>query len=83
MAWNKGLRNAIKENLGFRGSQVRSHFTSQNSTKLSPSQQRHIAYLLCCLQNIAAWAFAGVLAYYLWVRPEQEAEKERRVRGPF
>ncbi|CAL8466848.1 g6384 [Coccomyxa elongata] len=45
----KGIRNTIKENLGFRGS-----------------------------QNIAAWAVAGVLAYYLWVKPEREAEQERR-----
>ncbi|KAK9916490.1 hypothetical protein WJX75_003291 [Coccomyxa subellipsoidea] len=49
MAWSKGVRNTIKENLGFRGS-----------------------------QNIAAWAVAGVIAYYLWVKPEREAEQERR-----
>ncbi|EIE26539.1 hypothetical protein COCSUDRAFT_32203 [Coccomyxa subellipsoidea C-169] len=44
-----GLRNTIKANLGFRGT-----------------------------QNIAAWAVAGVLAYYLWVKPEREAEQERK-----
>lgn len=31
------------------------------------------------MQNIAAWAVAGVIAYYLWVKPEREAEQERRV----
>lgn len=31
-------------------------------------------------QNLAAWAVAGTLAYFLWVRPEREAEKERQAR---
>ena len=30
-------------------------------------------------QNLAAWTVAGTLAYYLWVKPEQKAEAERRV----
>ena len=30
-------------------------------------------------QNLAAWAVAGVCAYYLWVKPEREAEVERKV----
>ena len=33
-----------------------------------------------CVQNIAAWAVAGTLAYYLWVKPQQREEQERKVR---
>lgn len=29
-------------------------------------------------QNLAAWGTAGVAAYFLWVRPEQEKERARR-----
>ncbi|CAL5227354.1 g10302 [Coccomyxa viridis] len=28
--------------------------------------------------NIAAWAVAGVAAYYLWIKPERQAELERK-----
>jgi len=28
-------------------------------------------------QNLAAWATAGVAAYFLWVRPEQAKERAR------
>ncbi|KAK9843957.1 hypothetical protein WJX81_000478 [Elliptochloris bilobata] len=29
-------------------------------------------------KNVAAWAVAGTIAYYLWVKPEQKAEAERQ-----
>jgi len=31
-------------------------------------------------QNIAAWAVAGGAAYYLWVRPQQQAEEAAKAR---
>lgn len=30
-------------------------------------------------RNMASWAVAGGLAYYLWIRPDREAAEERRV----
>ena len=33
----------------------------------------------CGAQNLAAWGVAGTIVYYLWVKPEQKAEAERRV----
>ena len=32
------------------------------------------------MQNILAWAVAGSLAYYFYVKPEQERAEEQRVR---
>ena len=31
------------------------------------------------LQNLAAWATAGVIVYYVWVKPEQDAAAARKV----
>lgn len=34
--------------------------------------------LLLWLQNLAAWAVAGTVAYVLWVQPGRKAEQEKR-----
>ncbi|KAJ7529170.1 hypothetical protein O6H91_15G036200 [Diphasiastrum complanatum] len=31
--------------------------------------------------NLAAWAVAGTVAYYLWIKPEREAQREREERA--
>lgn len=33
------------------------------------------------MQSLAAWATAGVIVYYVWVKPEQDAAVARKVRG--
>ena len=30
--------------------------------------------------NVAAWIVAGSAAYFLWVKPERDAQKEREVK---
>lgn len=32
--------------------------------------------------NLASWAVAGTLAYYLWVRPARQLQKEQEVSSP-
>ena len=32
------------------------------------------------LQNLAAWAVAGGISYYLWIKPERDAAAARQVR---
>ena len=34
------------------------------------------------MQNLAAWGVAGGLYYYIWVRPERQAEQDRLVGLP-
>lgn len=77
-AWGKGFRKTVKANLGFRGgtvSIVHSYCAPALIYKLACSPQ-HIHF---AVQNLAAWGVAGVVAYYLWVKPEREAELERKV----
>jgi NhaP-type Na+/H+ or K+/H+ antiporter len=31
-------------------------------------------------QNLAAWGVAGVVAYYLWIKPERDLKEEQEVR---
>ncbi|KAM3209950.1 hypothetical protein ACQJBY_064169 [Aegilops geniculata] len=33
--------------------------------------------------NVASWAVAGTLAYYLWVRPARQLQKEQQVDFPL
>ena len=34
--------------------------------------------------NVAAWVVAGSAAYFLWIKPERDAQKEREVKNtPF
>ncbi len=32
------------------------------------------------VQNLAAWGVAGVVAYYLWIKPERDIKEEQEVR---
>ncbi|KAH9566726.1 hypothetical protein CY35_04G144400 [Sphagnum magellanicum] len=32
------------------------------------------------VQNLAAWGVAGVVAYYLWIKPERDLKEEQEVR---
>ena len=82
-----GIRNALRENLGFRGAKATAHIPAPALLPVCC-----IVYTFCrasdksltCAcdaQNLAAWGVAGTIAYYLWVKPEQKAEAERRVRS--
>ncbi|CAK9224359.1 unnamed protein product [Sphagnum troendelagicum] len=32
-------------------------------------------------QNLAAWGVAGVVAYYLWIKPERDLKEEQEARA--
>lgn len=78
-AWGKGFRKTVKQNLGFRGGTV--SFRAAASIQVCAKCVRLSSPIYChAVQNLAAWAVAGVAAYYLWVKPERQAELERKVR---
>ena len=80
-----GIRNTLRENLGFRGVKVAPLSVTFLQVSLCAEmpcvQVEQKAFFELVTQNLAAWGVAGTIAYYLWVKPEQKAEAERRVRS--
>lgn len=88
-----GFRRGLSENLGFRGSKVvASHFCLQGSdvarkpgiffVTAGKTSSLHVKCFLS-LQNLAAWGVAGILTYYIWIKPERQARAEQEVRQPY
>lgn len=78
-----GFRRVVSENLGIRGSKVRPGASCVLVMKviLDDTCQTRLCnkHATFGLQNLAAWAVAGTVAYVLWVQPGRKAEQDKRV----
>ena len=48
---------------------------------LHREKRSDVRVMICPLfaQNLAAWGVAGILTYYLWIKPERQRAEEQQV----
>lgn len=74
-----GFRRGLSENFGFRGSKVVLLVQCQDVSLHECTQP---ALRSARSQNLAAWSVAGILTYYVWIKPERQAAEERQAGPP-